>query len=109
MSGLVSTRGLRLARRPRQKAGGWWLAGIDEPVWMSRLVDTRWSMHARRCRLVDRAGIDERACCLGGWVAGTYKPVSTCQPVDAGLSTCRLVDVPRLVDSTSRDLKTAGI
>ena len=39
------------------------------------------SMPACRCRLVDRAGIDERDCRLGGWVrgwvAGTDELVST--------------------------------
>ena len=35
----LGTRGLRLARCPRQKAGGCWLAGIDEPASTSPLVN----------------------------------------------------------------------
>ena len=34
------------------------------------------SMPARRCRLINRAGTNERACWLAGWVAGTDEPAS---------------------------------
>ena len=42
-------------------AGGGWLELTNQ------LVDARSLVSAHRFPLVDRAGIDERACWLGGW------------------------------------------
>ena len=64
--------------------------GIDELASTSRLVDAHGSIPARRCRLVNQAGIDDRADLLAGWLGGWHEQTRINEPARRW----RLVDVP---------------